>query len=176
MEYLVWLFNVLSAYITKSISSPLKPQLKPISNGVSNDVPTVSTPLTSNYSGNTCLVEVKRIRQTTDALFGVLSVDGKQVCYSMERTAVAIPIGEYTARMDISPHFGFATPHLSVPNRTYIEIHPANYVSQLEGCLAVGSSLDSDALDNSDRAFDSLVSLLPATEPFLVVVSSEIAS
>lgn len=34
-------------------------------------------------------------------------------------------------------------PH--VPNRTYIEIHTANYISQLLGCLALGNSIGRDA-------------------------------
>ncbi len=63
--------------------------------------------------------------------------------------------------METSPHFGFVTPHLTVPGRTYIEIHPANYPAQLEGCLAVGSSIDNDTLDNSRAAFDRLMPLLP---------------
>lgn len=86
-----------------------------------------------------------------------------------------IPEGVYIAQLELSPHFGFATPHLQVPGRTYIEIHPANYPTQLEGCIAVGEQIDGDALDNSDSAFSSFVKLLPQNEPFLVVVSSSIA-
>lgn len=79
----------------------------------------------------------------------------------MERTAVAIPTGSYSAHLEDSPHFGFPTPHIDVPGRTYIELHPANYPSQLEGCIALGSTIDGDALDNSRAAFDRLMSYLP---------------
>src|ERR1700691_3537567 len=174
MEYLVWLFNALSAYITKSTSSPLNLAKKQSKNGESSVAPIASTPLISNSIPSGCVVTVVRQKMTNDALFVTLSVDGKQVGYSMERTAVAIPLGRYNAAMALSPHFGFSTPHLSVPQRTYIEIHPANYPLQLEGCIAVGTTIDGDALDASDAAFSSLINLLPPTEPFLVVLSSDI--
>jgi hypothetical protein len=108
---------------------------------------------------------------------GQLTVDGCSgfSCKTMERNSVIIPEGVYIAQLELSPHFGFATPHLQVPGRTYIEIHPANYPTQLEGCIAVGEQIDGDALDNSDSAFSSFVKLLPQNEPFLVVVSSSIA-
>lgn len=89
----------------------------------------------------------------------------------MERTAVCIPVGVFEGHLETSPHFGFATPHIAVPNRTYIEIHPVNYPSQLEGCIAVGSTIDGDALDNSRSAFDTLMGLLPQT--FLVSVTEQ---
>jgi Family of unknown function (DUF5675) len=87
----------------------------------------------------------------------------------MERTAVAIPTGIYPAQKEPSPHFGFETPHLTVPDRTYIEIHPANYPLQLEGCIAVGTSIDGDSLDNSDVAFQRMMAVLP--QEFTVVVA-----
>ena len=100
---------------------------------------------------------------TADALFGEMTFRCEFVCYTMERTAVSIPTGIYPACKEISPHFGFATPHLTVPGRTYIEIHPANYPLQLEGCIAVGTTIDHDTLDNSDAAFQKMMTLLPTT-------------
>lgn len=104
---------------------------------------------------------VSRFKTTKDAYFGKVTLDGDFVCYSMERIAVAIPEGTYAAEKALSPHFNRLTPHLTVPNRTYIEIHPANWPSQLEGCIAVGTSIDGDALDQSVVAFDALMALLP---------------
>lgn len=62
-----------------------------------------------------------------------------------------------------SAHFGMIVPGIDVPNRTDIEIHPANYPSQLLGCIAVGESIDGDALGNSKSAFGHLMTLLPQT-------------
>ena len=142
-----------------------------ISAGMSKNVPEANVNGTTTFSpkSNT-LVHIVRDHQTQDATFGHLTV-GDFSCYTMERTAVIIPAGDYEARMEFSPHFQEATPHLIVPNRTYIEVHPANYPNQLEGCIAVGSAIDGDALDNSKVAFASLVSLLPATDVFHVLIS-----
>lgn len=151
--------------------------LKLIRRGISTSVPDLNVNGITTSSPNTnttLLLKIKRLRTSKDAIFGEIVVDGKWVCYSMERTAVAIPLGSYNATMELSPHFGFATPHLDVPNRTYIEVHPANYPSQLQGCIAVGQQIDGDALDNSRAAFDSLAKLLPPEAPFLVSVVSSI--
>ena len=105
-------------------------------------------------------IVILRTKQTEDATFGELTYEGF-TCYTMERTAVQIPVGIYTGQVSYSPHFQYNTPHINVPNRTYIEIHPANFPSQLEGCVAIGQQLDGDALDYSKKAFDSLMAILP---------------
>jgi hypothetical protein len=140
--------------------------------GASLNVPKIIADSTSTSMNVTNLLRVIRnpAMATTDALFGDLTFNGERICFTMERTAVAIPEGVYNAHLEMSPHFGFQTPHIDVLQRTYIEIHPANYPSQLEGCVAVGLAIDGDALDNSRQAFDSLVSVLP--QEFTVEVTS----
>jgi len=114
---------------------------------------------------------VQRTTQTVDAFFGRITVSGEFIGYSMERVAVAIPLGIYTARLRDSAHFGFRVPGIDVPNRTNIEIHPANYPSQLEGCIAIGSVVDNDALDNSRAAFERMMAVLPKASTFTVQVA-----
>ena len=126
---------------------------------------------TSTPTPNILLLEIQRTRSTTDAVFGELRIKGQLLCYTMEKLSTLIPAGRYTAVMAQSPHFGFPTPHLSVPNRTYIELHPANYPYQLEGCIAVGKQEEGDALDYSDVAFESLVKRLPPSDPFQILIS-----
>jgi hypothetical protein len=106
-----------------------------------------------------------------DSLFGDLDYNGTRICFTLERTEVAIPEGVYNAHLEMSPHFGFVTPHIDVPQRTYIECHPLNYASQSEGCVGVGSSIDGAAVDNSKQAFDSMMAVLP--QEFLFVVTSK---
>ena len=149
-----------------NIFSFLTAILKLIKPGSSNGAQEKNADTTMTSSPTLLKIERKTI--TADALLGEISLNGEFQCYSMERTAVAIPEGLYTAHMELSPHFGFSTPHLDVPDRTYIEIHPSNYPSQLEGCVAVGQKIDGDALDNSRAAFDALVSKLPPTFQVLV--------
>jgi len=46
-----------------------------------------------------------------------------------------IPAGQYTVHPDSKGQFKYYE-LASVPQRSFIEIHPANWVHQLEGCLA----------------------------------------
>ncbi len=113
---------------------------------------------------------LKICRQTTtkDAYFGKIYFDDAFVCYSMERVAVAIPEGVYAAVIDLSPHLKYKCPHLRVPTRDLaaggdagIRIHVANEPCQVDGCIACGLSIDGDAIDHSQSAFDKLMALLP---------------
>ena len=52
-----------------------------------------------------------------------------------------IPAGSYLAKRYNSPKFGFELFMLEgVPNRSAIEIHPANQVSDLEGCIGIAET------------------------------------
>lgn len=95
------------------------------------------------------------------AFFGRIHFGQEFVGYSMERIAVAIPLGSYEAHLEYSPHFQTLTPHIAVPSRTYIELHPANYPAQLEGCVAIGTTIENGALNSSRAAFDKLMTMLP---------------
>lgn len=49
--------------------------------------------------------------------------------------------GKYTCKYTMSPSFGFKTYEVtSVPGRSGVRIHSANYVSQLRGCIALGDA------------------------------------
>lgn len=49
-----------------------------------------------------------------------------------------IPEGQYKLLHRSSPKYGNHLHVIDVPARSYILIHPANYVSQLRGCIAPG--------------------------------------
>lgn len=95
-------------------------------------------------------------------------INGEVVCSTLERADTLIKAGTYAVILDLSPHLGYICPHLRVPDRDLaaggdagIRIHIANYQSQLEGCVAVGTVQDGDAIDNSKLAFDNLMPMLP---------------
>ena len=74
---------------------------------------------------------------------------------SNQRGISCIPEGEYPCIIAPSEHFQRLMPHLlNVPDRDGILIHPANYVSQLEGCIAVGRACVNGVLLNSQVAFE----------------------
>jgi len=89
----------------------------------------------------------------------------------MERTAVRIPEGTYSASKRHSPHLSRTVIGIDVPSRTDIEIHNANFPSQSQGCIAVGLSVDGDAMDSSVKALEMLLDLLP--QSFIVLISSQ---
>ena|ERR1700719_3647161 len=98
-----------------------------------------------------------RNRKTDDATFGTLQIENVFECYTMERNTVIIPEGIYSIEFTFSPHFHRLMPLLDgVPERSDIRIHPANWPTQLEGCIAVGTAEEPDALDYSDKAFEAL--------------------
>jgi hypothetical protein len=76
---------------------------------------------------------------------GVVSIDGRQTCFSLEPTALMIPTGVYLIKMIYSDRFQRMTPHLlNVPDRTEIEIHGGNYATDSDGCILCGDHRLSD--------------------------------
>lgn len=146
--------------LARVTSSPVAPE---------NAVDSTST-LKSGKESESHLLRIKRnpAKETTDALFGDMDYNDSRICFTMERTAVAIPVGTYSGAKRYSPHAGRQVVGIDVPNRTDIEIHPANFPCQLKGCIAAGESIDGDALDNSTQAFDAMMLAVP--DSFLVQV------
>lgn len=66
---------------------------------------------------------------------GVLSLDGKQTCFTLEPTSLMVPEGTYPVKMAWSHRFDRLTPHLDVPGRTFIELHGGNKAEDSEGCI-----------------------------------------
>lgn len=123
-------------------------------------------------------IEVLRTIDNGKQTNGVLYVvqDNKILfeCFTLElpwkdnqRRISCIPEGEYKAIKHRSPKFGDSVWIQNVPNRNEILIHPANYVRQLLGCIAVGDSLrdiDGDGLEdvtNSRNTMNKILALLP---------------
>jgi len=104
-----------------------------------------------------------------------MEINGVKVCDTLERLDRCISEGLYDATLDLSPHLGYVCPHLKVTDRDLaaggdagIRIHIANFVSQLEGCVAVGTKDPDCELDNSAMAFHQMMALLPPSFKVLV--------
>src|SRR6266700_3061344 len=92
------------------------------------------------------LITVSRTYQEKDGIYGLVSIDiGDFRCASLERLSKCIPVGTYDLLFMWSNHFKQIMPHIVVPGRQAIEVHWANYASQLEGCIALG--IDDDFKD-----------------------------
>ena len=105
---------------------------------------------------------------TARSVEGLMYVDGQYECSTLERPWLdnqpeisCIPEGTYEVIKTWSGHFNRWMPELSaVPNRSDIRIHPANWPSQLHGCIAVGTVRGLDFVANSQQAFNALFLLL----------------
>ncbi len=107
-----------------------------------------------------------------DTLGSMANEDRNFRCLTLERPwknnqpdVSCIPKGEYLGKLNLGSKFGYPVWQLqNVPGRTAIEVHPANLVSQLEGCIALGYSIhhfskpDED-LEDSRMAFNDFMEL-----------------
>jgi hypothetical protein len=122
------------------------------------------------------------VTQTKGELF-VLDENAKILfqCFTLElpwknneRKVSCIPTGEY----DIVPRWSQKyTNHLhilDVPNRDFILIHEANFVRQLEGCIAVGRrriDIDGDGLIDVTESVKTKLELLKfVTGPTKIII------
>lgn len=123
-------------------------------------------------------VYLKRTRSGPDGTFGELRLDDPNsdlICVTVELPwndnhpqTSCIPTGTYIWNAYNSPKHGDVWMAENVPDRSSIEIHPANWPSDLLGCIGPGENY-TDNLDgrpgvtNSQVAFKSLKALLPLT-------------
>ena len=100
---------------------------------------------------------------------GILSIDAFQ-CFTLELPdhqnepyISCIPAGEYEYRYRDSPTNGHCLELQDVPNRTYIQIHSANFTHQIQGCIAVGDEIkfiNNDKIPDVANSVDTLIKIL----------------
>ena len=100
-----------------------------------------------------------------NATLGFLSIDGEFECFTLELPWLdnkpyvsCIPEGTYKVELEYSGRFGKELPELrDVPGRSEIKFHPANFPSELKGCIAPGQLIGRDFVRNSGLAMNSLL-------------------
>lgn len=113
-------------------------------------------------------ITVTRKSKTADGIFGTMQLDWNPfTCVTLENLNKEIPVGIYDLNFTYSPHFNRVMPHIIVPSRDAaaggdagIRIHWANFPAQLEGCIAVGTAVDGDSIDESLVPFNQLYGIL----------------
>ena len=114
-------------------------------------------------------VQVVRKWETSLSVRGQMNVDGQYECQTLEPARVnpvhpgqpLIPAGRYRVELTFSPKFQKVTPEvLNVPGRSDIRWHPGNFPKDTLGCVLVGESSTTDAVLNSVKAFERLMTLL----------------
>lgn len=126
----------------------------------------------------TMKITITRLDINDHGIFGHLTLDGSPYnCVTLENVDMSIKEGTYKVTLDHSPRLGYVTPHLAVPDRDAkaggdagIRIHPANWSSQLRGCIAVGVERDGWAIDSSKEAFNDLMVQLKGCDDITLVL------
>lgn len=117
-------------------------------------------------------MRIVRNPSTPDGTQGIwYNDDGSVLCYTIELPwadnhpqVSCIPIGTYNVQKYISPKHGHVWQLMDVPNRSNIEIHGANTIDDLLGCIGVGDSFGVinllPAVLNSQKTLNMLRSTL----------------
>ena len=116
------------------------------------------------------MLKVVREPAVGNYLFGLLFINGVYRYRTLENNEKKIIPGNFSVSFYSSPKFHMLVPLLAVPDREYIEIHPANYPSQLEGCIAVGMSKTDEILQDSRNAFFALMKTLRESKDITIKV------
>jgi hypothetical protein len=125
------------------------------------------------------LLEVRRQPIENGCTIGHCFVDGQFECFTLEEPVrevalqpvstwkipgkTAIPSGEYSVIVTMSPHFHEPLPLLTqVEGFEGVRIHPGNYVSDTEGCILVGHTCGRGVIWESRLAFQALFAKIQA--------------
>ena len=122
-------------------------------------------------------VDLIRIEESAAGTFGVLRIEGKAFCVTLEpqdklnrRNISNIPPGKYICRKVTSPRFGKTFEVLKVPNRSHILFHAGNTQHDTRGCILLGRKYGvlrhNRAILNSGKTFKEFIGLMYATDEF----------
>lgn len=123
-------------------------------------------------------IDIYRMEWTDRGVFGHLVMPGFD-CITLERMDTLIPCGTYKASLYDSPKNKCKVVLLEgVPGRSLIEIHPADYQNELEGCIALASrrrdvmnmKADVFASDRNKATFNAFMEKLKGVDEISVAV------
>lgn len=104
--------------------------------------------------------QIRIIREPSNVTntFGVMFINGYFECFTLENSYRIVNQGKYEIEFYNSPKNKMVVPQLkNVVNRENIQIHPANWYHELEGCIAVGTMMDKNRMWNSRVAFQKMM-------------------
>lgn len=89
------------------------------------------------------VLELVRLRHAAEGVFGVLLDDFGVVCATLERSyddlQAKVPVGVWPCERTVYHRGGdLPTFEIIVPGHSRILFHPANWETQLDGCVALG--------------------------------------
>lgn len=110
-------------------------------------------------------ITLKRFSYNDHDTLGEINMPGVFHCYTLEPSNSSgkgcIALGRYEVKMQYSPHFNKAMPHLQeVQKFTDILIHPGNVAADTHGCICVGLAVTGVQITESVKAFDALCDII----------------
>jgi hypothetical protein len=118
-----------------------------------------------------------RIDKAVDGVFGVLTLNNKVICVTLERpwqdnkpNLSCIPPDVYQCKRVDSPKYKDTFEVLNVPGRTHILFHSGNRIKDSKGCILLGSEYgelqDERAVLESSKSFIRFMTMLEGIEFF----------
>lgn len=106
-------------------------------------------------------ISIIRSEHGTDSTIGAMFIDNIFKFDTLENTHKIISAGIYDAELYMSPKRGYNVILLKdVKDRTFIEIHIANFYYELEGCIAIGMGHNDIQVFDSKIAFEKLMTMI----------------
>ncbi len=122
-------------------------------------------------------VRIVRVEKSEDGIIGVLTIDGKADCFTMqpdERDVhFSIPVGNYACRR-FSGRKWQDTFEIIVPKHSALLFHSGNTEENTEGCILlgeeVGELIGKRAVLASGKAFKEFMKKMGADQAFNLVI------
>ncbi len=128
-------------------------------------------------------IRLVRLDSNDYATYGqLIDGEGRQLCVTLElpwkgnaHNVSSIPAGEYTAHRRMSPKRGYEVFELdNVPDRSNIELHIGNLVTDSSGCILLGSAFgllgEKHGVIRSGEAFRAFMDAMRGVDSFTLVV------
>jgi len=127
-------------------------------------------------------VRILRIEESDDGTFGVLQVNTRTICFTLERPDLlnrpfesSIPAQQYGCKRFLSPTHGETFKVEYVPSRNDILFHSGNTALDTTGCILLGRMLGElngrRAVLSSKEAFRSFMQALENVNEFRLTIS-----
>jgi hypothetical protein len=126
-------------------------------------------------------VDVIRVEDGKDGTFGVLLIEDRAFCVTLEpewndnkKGKSCIPEGDYVCRKTKSPHFGLTFKICGVYGRSNVLFHAGNIVKNTKGCVILGQyfgKLRGDrAVLNSGNTFKEFMEVMEDSDVFKLTI------
>lgn len=117
-------------------------------------------------------IEINRFSKNKFCVHSEIKINKKFISYAFENNQYLIPAGLYPAKYYFSPHFKCLVILLMVPGHSFIEIHPANFYTQLKGCIAPVKRISEQGGLQSVKILSYIFKQIPTISSIQVQISN----